>query len=759
MLRKSVLFLVAVLAAHWVLPLTRAKANEFVGPFPSWKNAKKDFGAVGDGKADDTQALQKALNTMQQGVLYLPAGTYRITAGLTMVSHQFMNVLGEDTAKTVIKWDGPDGGTMLFCNGVRYSRYGRLTWDGAGKALTAVDHEWDGKTPGADTGNEHADEVFENVGYGLRGGMPHYMDAEMSVWRCAFRHCSRAGISIESMNALDWWVWYSLFEDCKVGATNITDGEYGGGHFHVYESVFKGSTEADMTIGHTSYFGIRHNTSIGSKAFFIAKRTQFGRGAWKDNETWGAQVTMQDNTIINPVDSTPIQIYSNGPTFLLDNTFQMRADAPQAPVVKTAAPGGPSDIISIGNTYSVSNPFEVKGRLYTLDDKLATKTKLSEKIANLPVMQPKAIRPVIEVTAGTGDADIQKAIDEAAKLRGKRPVVHLPGGQYTITKTIVVPANTDLQLVGDGYSSTLQWAGQGAGPMVKVLGPSQATFSEFEMYAGPGEWKPKPDTAVGFEVKNCDQPGGRIVMSGSQAQNFAAEGVLIDRLGATEFSLYDNHVSDAGVGISVVGSNKPAGGRVAVFSGITTNNELTYDVSNGGGLLVRDTWYEGAPLRFMHLKGKGELTLSGGKIASGRPAPNAESIDPNYAGVEIDDFQGNVALISTLFSTRMNVHGEGAGTNVLVLGSSGEVQEAWTNSSPKAKVMVLDSTVQAPNGSAPAENTGPADKDAFVRKMVAQLRTGKVPAARVVKEGQTDLLFHRVWVRFGSVAYHFQAAP
>lgn len=51
----------------------------------------KDFGAVGDGKADDTAAIQKAIDHNQGnklnkpgGVVYLPAGVYKVTKRLNM---------------------------------------------------------------------------------------------------------------------------------------------------------------------------------------------------------------------------------------------------------------------------------------------------------------------------------------------------------------------------------------------------------------------------------------------------------------------------------------------------------------------------------------------------------------------------------------------------------------------------------------------------------------------------------------------------
>ena len=63
----------------------------------------KDFGAVGDGVADDTVALQAFLNACQNGRGYLSKGTYRITSPL-VVDHRFScNIEGDS-------WDNSNNG-------------------------------------------------------------------------------------------------------------------------------------------------------------------------------------------------------------------------------------------------------------------------------------------------------------------------------------------------------------------------------------------------------------------------------------------------------------------------------------------------------------------------------------------------------------------------------------------------------------------------------------------------------------------------
>lgn len=80
-------------------PSTPETGDEFVGPFASWVNVKA-FGAKGDGVTDDTAAIQAALIAVGSGaanryVLYIPAGTYKITQKLTYYKREFTSILGK----------------------------------------------------------------------------------------------------------------------------------------------------------------------------------------------------------------------------------------------------------------------------------------------------------------------------------------------------------------------------------------------------------------------------------------------------------------------------------------------------------------------------------------------------------------------------------------------------------------------------------------------------------------------------------------
>ncbi|NCW27564.1 MAG: hypothetical protein EBV83_04615 [Verrucomicrobia bacterium] len=65
-------------------------ASAEAAPFASWIDVKTECGAVGDGQADDTAAIQKGLDLLRperatRKILFFPAGSYRITSTLNIL--------------------------------------------------------------------------------------------------------------------------------------------------------------------------------------------------------------------------------------------------------------------------------------------------------------------------------------------------------------------------------------------------------------------------------------------------------------------------------------------------------------------------------------------------------------------------------------------------------------------------------------------------------------------------------------------------
>jgi hypothetical protein len=303
--------------------------EEFAGPFASWKNVKADYGAKGDGVADDTPAIQRALDEMKTVrtnnwcVLYFPAGTYRITGTLTTLRkdhHDYLgsNLIGQDPATTVLLWDGPADKPILRYDSW-YCKVSRLTFDGRGKANGGLV-----RAGGFSTYCELSDLVFRDIrGIALNlGNAEPYGAAEHAVLRCRFLRCNE-GISTINWNTLDIYVWYCLFEDCGRGIYNRMGG------YQAYGNVFLRSKEMDIGSMNGMCFAVVNNTSIGSKAFVAGNAsTAYLRGNQVYDTTdpvavdMGAQLVLLDNTFASRAGATGAVVYlPSSSSLLAGNTF------------------------------------------------------------------------------------------------------------------------------------------------------------------------------------------------------------------------------------------------------------------------------------------------------------------------------------------------------------------------------------------------------------------------------------------------------
>ncbi len=392
------------------------------------------------------------------------------------------------------------------------------------------------------TNDEHSDEVFVNLALGIRAGKTkvHKMDAETSVLRCKFSHRSVAGVRIQSFNALDWFIWDSEFDDCAVGITN----DPGAGHFHAYRNIFRRSTVADITLRNAEYFGIHHNLSLNSKRFFEAR----------DIGGWAVDVTLQGNTVIDPVDPVAFDIRNVGPILLLDNAVRSRPQLKEGPVVVMDG-NMVGSYVAVGNSFTVPNPIKARDRY--LEEQTHIVAAKEIVLPELPgaVVPPHKMRKVFEVAPGANAEAIQTLIDQAMAFKGKRPVLHFPAASYGIEKTITVPAGLDVQFVGDVgcEAMRLQWTGPADGVMFRLEGPTRATFRDMSLTSnGKG--------GIGVLVTNADQPGARISGDGFMPWSNTT-GVLTNGLAQTDISFRTFYHQGNKLSIKIVGNAEAAAGK------------------------------------------------------------------------------------------------------------------------------------------------------------------------------------------------------
>jgi hypothetical protein len=748
--------------------------DEFIGPFSSWLNVKTDFGAVGDGVADDTLAFQYALNALESpsshaSILYIPAGTYKITSGLDYVSTNCStyctgkSIIGESPTNTILKWEGDaTGSAMVTLDGIYRMQFDRLTLDGGGAQITLVSETmhlgccYDGS-------NEYSDNVFENAAIGIQAGdnTVGCCSAETKVDRDTFVNLDMAGISLEDFNAVDWYVRYSTFEHDHYGVTNA----YGaGGAMHLDHNLFE-YNNIDSGWGNGTSQSYTYNTSYHS-------------GTFLSGSPYGNSSILIGNTILMP-QTAAISEPGVGPLTFIDNTIEGTITAAQGGQTVTLANGATSTpnsyVLSMGNTYVSATPFSVQNVTYGTNEMSSDLTSINDTVvsasninAPLPMMPgplPNYGRTIYDVPQGASGSTIQATIDQAiAQNNGNRPVVHIPWGQYSISSTITIPSNSDVQIVGDNMQTIINWNGSTSSPVFALLTENHATIRNLTINAG--------SASAGILVEGSDQPGDRIYT------NFVAEGapgsshnLLVNGFDNTLVQMDDfghggltnpssTSVLVVGGPLSQAGNATP--GYTGFFMGSSCcNTGPSYSVENGGTVVLTGFWYEQGGTGWLYLNGgSGNFIGYEDNIA----VDSAGSLTSALPSFTANNFTGNLTVTnSTTQNSYVNLAGS-TPANVLLLadGFNSLVTPpviADTNTNPNTQAATIFPTwiSGSTEYTVPDEVSPGTSRNTLIRNSLIQLAGYKDPPIEDRPSANEDVRLVDVIVNNGTNSLDFES--
>ena len=342
-------------------------------------------------------------------------------------------------------------------------------------------------------------------------------------------------------------------------------------------------------------------------------------------------------------------------------------------------------------------------------------------------------RQVFEIEPGADAGAIQRVIDRAAERIGTRPVVHIPFGTFTVTRTLTIPSG-DIQLVGDGYATVLKWAGADRGPVLRIAGPSKTTLRELQI-----DGATKADTIV---VEGVDQPRARLYLEGVQVRSGSESNLFVDHLRNANVQLTDFGHAYAPSGVSV----KVLGGKLTIFSGASAGNSQSYEAADGAAVVLRDLWYEGdAPRGFANVHDQASFTMQASRVAS---PPIA-----NVPAIAVTNLNGRVSIVTTHIDDRIGIAGNGTLAKVLGLGTLREYQETnyvEDTSAPPAAALMASARQRTKvqgrfsPGTLALRDSGTVEAR-FIRSMLADARADVLPAPLgTLPAGVSDVRMFRV---------------
>ena len=652
-----------------------------------WIDVKTDVtpGAVGDGIQDDTQAIQTALDRLQDvagapHVVYLPPGTYRITGTLTLTKIDGALIVGHARA-TRILWGGPGGGVMFHSNGVAYSRFVGLIWDGAGKAAVGIDHA--SKTY-YETQVTHQDEAFFGfTAAGIRVGYQQDIpSAEILYRNCLFQDCD-SGVEFLSWNDYDNDFDGCVFRDCGTGINCQK------GNVYVRDCNFQRSRERDILLCSHSH-SIRRCVSVNSAQFLAT-------------ETAGAtlELMVQDCRVDGWTGAEgSITLKMRGPSIIFDCVFTHPPD--NAPPIRLTNDSSSLQTLAVSNNSAPGSPNLVdKGR--NADIKTISSGTHRASLIGLNTLFFRSREPVpgriydVKTEFGakgdsrTDDTAAVSAAVQAAREHGNNAIAYMPAGTYLISRAIPI-TGSNYRVGGSGYASLVRWTGGTMGTMFDVRDPQNVTLEQMRLEAAAdtvarirqtSAGRPSEMTYDGIHVKSSfldpsdlGGPNGHVrsrrEVEALECLNLPAGTVIhaphfdgtMHLIGCGQAAILGDFQID-GV-IHVTGASQDTG-FLGLQTRISSGNPVDIVVTDNQSLVIGDTYTESTQ-KHVELSGSdapgaapGHVTIRGVQVMTYDTEP-----------ITLDNYFGRFTYIGAHFVYNIDqITARGAApTQVLLLGNT-----------------------------------------------------------------------------------------
>ena len=430
-----------------------------------WINIKTDVSpaAVGDGVADDTAAIQAALNTNGTGrTIYFPPGTYRITNTLVMTRGNpgfAMTLIGHGRSSR-LEWHGSAGRNLIHIDGNPYARYEGLTLDG--RNLASRGFAFTNAINRFETSVKLKNMAFRNFReYGVQAVKetgPVAL-AETSYENCIFENCGR-GIGLMNFNDYDHTVAGCDFINCSTGLYASS------GNFYVRDCFFTNSTTCDIYVRPEHNCTVRRCKSVGSRQFINSSSSVCPltvMDCYVDKWT----LTTAGGAITHP--STPPLILSHCRFVRPPATAVAPVSCSTAFVCTNMAPSN-SAVVSATTIHTIT-PGTNGPRVGGPGGAIVT------TFVNTNVQVPSFVFDAkIDFGAvGDGSANDTTAAQNtinAARAAGNGALAYFPIGTYRVTNTLDV-SGSNYVIGGCGYFSRIRWDGPTNGTTILVRNPDR----------------------------------------------------------------------------------------------------------------------------------------------------------------------------------------------------------------------------------------------------------------------------------------------